>query len=63
MSNDSSNSQNPFKKPENVVETWRNQTTGQINQKIIKGPDKDVHRYGNPQNGRTGQTGNQRPGR
>jgi len=63
MSDKPYDSSDPFKKPENEVETWRNQTTGQINQKIIKGPDKDVHRYANPQDGRTGQTGNERPGR
>lgn len=35
-------SKDPFKNPDNTVKSWG--TPEQGNQKIIQGPDKDVHR-------------------
>lgn len=52
-----SNYADPFQNPENVVSpTWIDKK-GQINQKIVGGPDKGVHRFVDPNIGRTGQTG------
>ena len=51
-----SNYADPFQNPENVVGQWTDKK-GQINQKIEKGPDKGVHRFIDPNIGRTGQTG------
>jgi len=48
---------NPFDNPANVVEQWTHPKTGQVNQKIVSGPDRGVHRFVDPQTGRTGQTG------
>lgn len=52
-----SNFKDPFENPANKVEQWTNRTTGQINQKIVSGPDKGVHRYYDPGSNRGGQTG------
>ncbi len=49
----------PFQNPENKVEQWitdKGPDEGKINQKIVSGPDRGVHRFITP-SGRTGQTG------
>lgn len=50
----------PWKDPRNRVEEWIAQSTGQINQKIVSGPDAGIHRFYNPKQRRSGQTGTER---
>lgn len=54
-----SNYANPFENPENEIVQWitdKGPDKGKINQKIIAGPDRGVHRFVTP-SGRTGQSG------
>jgi hypothetical protein len=51
----------PWQNPDNTVAQWTD-SDGQINQKIVSGPDEGLHRYYDPANNyRTGQTGYDRP--
>lgn len=50
----------PWKDPRNRIESWVNQDTGQMNDKIVSGPDAGVHRYYDKTRRRSGQTGTQR---
>lgn len=52
----------PFSNPENRIEGWTDKD-GQYNQKIVQGPDTGIHRFYDPENERSGQTGTIRPGR
>lgn len=47
----------PFENPANEVHQWTHSVTGQVNQKVVAGPDKGVHRFYVPGTGRSGQTG------
>lgn len=45
----------PFDNPDNKVKEWKNQS-GVINQKIVDGPDKGVHRGVDTNTGKTFST-------
>ena len=49
----------PFENPENKVITWTNKQ-GVYNQKVVEGPDKEVHRGTVPSRGGSFQTGTER---
>jgi len=55
-----SNNINPFSNPSSRVVTWITKSTGQINQKVVSGPGAGTHRFYDPNNLRSGQTGSER---
>jgi len=50
----------PWQDPRNRIEPWVNKETGQMNQKIVSGPDTGLHRYYDKARRRSGQTGTER---